>query len=96
MAQRKSPVHLLAERLELSRSSVFRLCYTLDQLGFVRRTRLGYEMGPRVLTLGAKRQGDHDPGRNEAGAEPEPAAAGGRPVVLPARAVHPAAAPAES
>jgi IclR family pca regulon transcriptional regulator len=42
----------LAERLELSRSSVFRLCYTLDQLGFVRRTRLGYEMGPRVLTLG--------------------------------------------
>jgi DNA-binding IclR family transcriptional regulator len=42
----------LAERLELSRSSVFRLCYTLDQLGFIRRTRLGYEMGPRVLTLG--------------------------------------------
>ena len=41
----------LAERLELSRSSVFRLCYTLDQLGFVRRTRLGYEMGPRVLTI---------------------------------------------
>src|SRR6516225_6892876 len=41
----------LAERLELSRSSVFRLCYTLDQLGFVRRTRLGYEMGPRVLAL---------------------------------------------
>jgi len=42
----------LAERLALSRSTVFRLCYTLDRLGYVRRTRLGYEMGPRVLTLG--------------------------------------------
>jgi IclR family transcriptional regulator, pca regulon regulatory protein len=42
----------LAERLGLSRSTVFRLCYTLDHLGYVRRTRLGYEMGPRVLTLG--------------------------------------------
>ncbi len=42
----------LAERLGLSRSTVFRLCYTLDHLGYVRRSRLGYEMGPRVLTLG--------------------------------------------
>jgi DNA-binding IclR family transcriptional regulator len=42
----------LARRLDLSRSSVFRLAYTLEQLGFLRRTKTGYVLGPRVLTLG--------------------------------------------
>ena len=42
----------LADRLELPRSSVFRLCYTLDQLGLVQRTGAGYGLGSRVLTLG--------------------------------------------
>lgn len=42
----------IAERLDAPRSSVFRICYTLDQLGLLRRTPRGYGLGPRILSLG--------------------------------------------
>lgn len=42
----------IAERLAAPRSSVFRICYTLDQLGLLRRTPTGYGLGPRILSLG--------------------------------------------
>lgn len=42
----------IAERLAVPRSSVFRICYTLDQLGLLRRTSNGYGLGPRILSLG--------------------------------------------
>lgn len=31
---------------------MFRICYTLDQLGLLRRTPLGYGLGPGILSLG--------------------------------------------
>lgn len=42
----------ISERLVAPRSSVFRICYTLDQLGLLRRTQHGYALGPRILSLG--------------------------------------------
>lgn len=42
----------LARGLGLSRSSVFRLVYTLKSLGFLQRSDNRYRLGPRVLTLG--------------------------------------------
>lgn len=42
----------LAAELKLPRSSVFRMCYTLDQLGLLRKTQLGYALGASVLALG--------------------------------------------
>ncbi len=43
----------LARHMRLSRSTVFRITYTLEQLGFLRRTKTGFQVGPRVLTLGS-------------------------------------------
>lgn len=42
----------IAERLGVPRSSVFRICYTLEQLGLLRRSPAGYGLGPRILSLG--------------------------------------------
>lgn len=42
----------ISERLGAPRSSVFRICYTLEQLGLLRRTQRGYALGPRILSLG--------------------------------------------
>jgi DNA-binding IclR family transcriptional regulator len=42
----------LARRLGLSRSSVFRVVYTLESMGFLQRQDNRYRLGPRVLTLG--------------------------------------------
>lgn len=42
----------ITERLGAPRSSVFRICYTLEQMGLLRRTSLGYGLGPRILSLG--------------------------------------------
>lgn len=42
----------LARRMGLSRSSVFRLVYTLESMGFLHRQDHRYRLGPRVLTLG--------------------------------------------
>ncbi len=44
----------LARHMRLSRSTVFRITYTLEQLGFLRRTKTGFQVGPRVLTLGSE------------------------------------------
>lgn len=54
LANERSELSLtqIAERLGVPRSSVFRICYTLDQLGLLRRTSTGYGLGPRILTLG--------------------------------------------
>ncbi|HUI13546.1 MAG TPA: IclR family transcriptional regulator [Xanthobacteraceae bacterium] len=44
----------IARQLEVPRSSAFRLVYTLENLGFVERTKdgYGYRLGSRVLSLG--------------------------------------------
>lgn len=54
LASERSELSLaqISERLGAPRSSVFRICYTLDQLGLLRRTPLGYGLGPRILSLG--------------------------------------------
>ncbi len=54
LANERSELSLteISERLGAPRSSVFRICYTLDQLGLLRRTQHGYALGPRILSLG--------------------------------------------
>jgi IclR family pca regulon transcriptional regulator len=42
----------IADRLGVPRSSVFRICYTLEQLGLLTRSPAGYGLGPRILSLG--------------------------------------------
>jgi DNA-binding IclR family transcriptional regulator len=51
-AEPELPLAELARRLGLSRSSVFRLAYTLEHTGFLLKGAQGYQVGPRVLTLG--------------------------------------------
>ena len=54
LAGEKSELSLtqIAERLSAPRSSVFRICYTLEQMGLLRHTALGYGLGPSILSLG--------------------------------------------
>lgn len=42
----------IARRMGLTRSSAFRLAYTLEHTGHLVRAGAGYQVGPRVLTLG--------------------------------------------
>ncbi len=48
------PLADIARRLDVSRSSAFRLVYTLEHLGFLQQLENSkkYELGPRVLDLG--------------------------------------------
>ena len=46
-------VTAVAERTNLSRAAARRFLYTLAQLGYVRQNGRTYELGPRVLELGA-------------------------------------------
>jgi DNA-binding IclR family transcriptional regulator len=43
----------LARRLDLPKSTVANLCSALEQVGFVRRVDRRYELGYRLLELGA-------------------------------------------
>lgn len=42
----------LTRDLKLPHATAFRLAFTLERHGLIRRTPVGYEIGPRVLTLG--------------------------------------------
>jgi len=42
----------IARRLEVPRSTAFRLTYTLDQMGFLKRSSGGFKLGARILSLG--------------------------------------------
>jgi DNA-binding IclR family transcriptional regulator len=42
----------ITRELKLPHATAFRLAFTLERHGLIRRTPVGYEIGPRVLTLG--------------------------------------------
>lgn len=54
MAQEKREMTLaeLTARLDLPHATAFRLAHTLESHGLLRRKPMGYEVGPRILTLG--------------------------------------------
>ncbi len=53
--QRESPelpLARIARQLKLPRSSAFRLAFTLEHLGYLKRTSGGFRLGPSILSLG--------------------------------------------
>ncbi len=53
--QRETPQQSLADmarRLQLPRSSTFRLAFTLERMGYLKRVPAGFQLGPAVLSLG--------------------------------------------
>ena len=53
--QRETPELSLADmarRLQLPRSSTFRLAFTLERMGYLKRVPAGFQLGPAVLSLG--------------------------------------------
>lgn len=54
LAQEKREMTLaeLTARLDLPHATAFRLAHTLETHGLLRRKPIGYEVGPRILTLG--------------------------------------------
>jgi DNA-binding IclR family transcriptional regulator len=50
--RREIPLVEITRRLALPHATAFRLAYTLEQHGLLRRSDTGYAIGPRILTLG--------------------------------------------
>jgi DNA-binding IclR family transcriptional regulator len=46
------PLAEITRRLGLARSSTFRLAFTLERLGYLKRTSGGFQLGPAILSLG--------------------------------------------
>jgi len=42
----------MARRLELARSSAYRIAFTLEQMGYLKRAPSGFQLGPAILSLG--------------------------------------------